>query len=118
MRGFEKHLDEFRQHGIAIAAISVDSPEESNKLCQSRGYTYPFLSDGSAGVIRSYGVLHPKAGEEGRDIARPAEFFVDSAGVVRWVNLTDDIRVRARPEAVLEAILRQIGWQAKAPALR
>ena len=109
MRGFEQHLDEFRQHGIAIAAISVDSPEESNKLCQSRGYTYPFLSDPHADVIRSYGVLHPKGGENGRDIARPAEFFVDSAGVVRWVNLTDDIRIRARPEGALEVILRQIG---------
>ena len=109
MRGFEKHLDEFRRHGIAIAAISVDSSEESHKLCQSRGYTYPFLSDGSAEVIRKYGVLHQGAGENGRDIARPAEFFVDSAGLVRWVNLTDDIRIRARPEAALEVILRQIG---------
>jgi peroxiredoxin len=109
LRGFEKHLDEFRQHGIAIAAISVDSPEESNKLCQSRGYTYPFLSDGNAEVIRRYGVLHPKGGENGRDIARPAEFFVDSDGVVRWVNLTDDIRIRARPERALDVILRQIG---------
>jgi hypothetical protein len=60
-------------------------------------------------VIRKYGVLHQGAGENGRDIARPAEFFVDSAGLVRWVNLTDDIRIRARPEAALEVILRQIG---------
>jgi peroxiredoxin len=118
LRGFEKHLDEFRRHGIAIAAISVDSQQESNKLCQSRGYTYPFLSDPHTEVIRSYGVLHPKGGENGGDIARPAEFFVDSAGIVRWVNLTDDIRIRARPERALEVILRQIGWQAKAPAPR
>jgi peroxiredoxin len=57
-----------------------------------------------ADVIRHYGVLHPKAGEDGRDIARPAEFFVDSAGIVRWENLTDDLRIRARPELVLKAI--------------
>jgi peroxiredoxin len=118
LRGFEKHLDEFRRNGIAIAAISVDSQQESNKLCQSRGYTYPFLSDPRAEVIRGYGVLHPHGGENGRDIARPAEFLLDSAGIVRWVNLTDDIRIRARPEVVLEVILRQIGWQAKAPAPR
>jgi peroxiredoxin len=60
-------------------------------------------------VIRRYGVLHPKAGENGRDIARPAEFLVDSAGVIRWVNLTDDLRIRARPEAVLETIVKQLG---------
>ena len=53
--------------------------------------------------------MHEKAGENGREIARPAEFFVDSAGVIRWVNLTDDLRIRARPEAALDVILRQIG---------
>jgi hypothetical protein len=29
---------------------------------------------------------------------------VDASGGIRWVNLTDDIRVRARPEIVLQAI--------------
>ena len=54
-------------------------------------------------------MLHPKGGEDGQDIARPAEFLVDAAGTIRWVNLTDDIRVRARPEAVLQAIDRLLG---------
>ena len=92
-----------------MAAITVDSPYESNKLCHARGYTYPFLSDPTAEVIRRYGILHPKAGEDGRDIARPAEFFVDSAGIVRWENLTDDLRIRARPELVLKTIVKQLG---------
>jgi len=48
--------------------------------------------------------LHAGAGENGRDIARPAEFLVDAAGTIRTVNLTDDIRVRARPEIVLREI--------------
>ena len=86
--------------------ISVDSPGESQKLCHSRGYTFPFLSDPKAETIRQYGVLHSNGAGEGKDIARPAEFFVDTAGIIRWENLTDDIRVRARPEAVLAAIGR------------
>ena len=84
----------------------MDSPADSQKLCQSRGYTFPFLSDPNADTIRQYGVLHPKAGVAGNDIARPAEFLVDSTGTIRWVNLTDDIRVRARPESALMAIDR------------
>jgi hypothetical protein len=32
-----------------------------------------------------------------------AEFLLDSSGVVRWVNLTEDLRVRATPEEMLEA---------------
>ena len=82
----------------------MDSFAESQKLCQSRGYTFPFLSDPSSVTIRQYGVLHPKGGEDGKDIARPTEFLVDASGAIRWANLTDDIRVRARPEAVLAAI--------------
>jgi peroxiredoxin len=106
LRGFEQHLNEFHQRGVEVVAISVDSAAESQKLCQSRGYTFPFLSDPKAETIRQYGVLHAKGRAGGKDIARPAEFLVDTAGTIRWVNLTDDIRVRARPEAVLAAIDR------------
>jgi peroxiredoxin len=104
LRGFQQRLAEFHEQGVEIVAISVDSPAESQKLCQSRGYSFPFLSDPQAQVIRQYGVLHPRGGEDGKDIARPAEFLVDTAGTIRWENLTDDIRVRARPETVLTAI--------------
>ena len=55
-------------------------------------------------MTRSYGVLHAHAGENGRDIARPAEFLVDATGTIRWMNLTDDVRVRARPENALRVI--------------
>jgi peroxiredoxin len=99
-------LDQFHKRGVEVVAISVDSPGESQKLCQSRGCTFPFLSDPKAETIRQYGVLHPKGGEDGKDIARPAEFVVDATGTIRWVNLTDDFRVRARPESVLAAIDR------------
>ncbi len=69
--------------------------------------TFPFLSDPKAESIRQYGVLHPKGGEDGQDIARPAEFLIDASGTVRWENLTEDLRVRARPETVLAAIARR-----------
>ena len=84
-------------------AISVDPPEVSRDLCQKQGYTFTFLSDPKAAVIRRYDLLHPGAGINGQDIARPGEFLVDSAGVVRWANLTEDFRVRARPEQIIEA---------------
>jgi peroxiredoxin len=97
-------LREFRSRGVEILAISVDSNQESRKLCASRGYTFPFLSDPKAEVIRSYGVLHPRGGPDGHDIARPAEFLVDSAGIIRWENFTDSILIRARPAEVLQTI--------------
>jgi len=84
-------------------AISVDTPEMSRDLCRKAGYTYTFLSDPNAEVIRRYDLLHQGAGVNGQDIARPAEFLLDSSGVIRWVNLTEDYRVRARPEQIIEA---------------
>ena len=84
-------------------AISVDSPEESATLMRKAGYTYAFLSDPNADTVRRYGVLHKGAGMQGRDIARPAEFLIDRSGTVRWVNLTEDLRVRARPKQILDA---------------
>ena len=89
--------------GVRPVAISVDTPEMSRQLCHKAGYTYTFLSDPNAEVIRRYDLLHQGAGVNGQDIARPAEFLLDSSGVIRWVNLTEDYRVRARPEQIIEA---------------
>jgi peroxiredoxin len=92
-----------QQRGIRPIAISVDSPADSATLCKKAGYTYTFLSDPNADVIRSYDVLHKAAGINGQDIARPAEFLIDSSGTVRWINLTDDIRVRATADEIMKA---------------
>ena len=83
-------------------AISVDSPEASRNLYQKAGYTFTFLSDPKAEAIRRYDLVHAGAGINGQDIARPGEFLLDSSGTVRWVNLTENLWVRARPEQVLE----------------
>ena len=72
-------------------------------LAESQGYTFTLLSDPDAAVIRRYDLLHEKAGLEG-DVARPAEFFVDPAGTVRWANLSASYTVRARPREALEVI--------------
>jgi peroxiredoxin len=82
----------------------VDSVEINRGHCQKMGYTFPLLSDTDASVIRSYDVLHRGAGPKNSDIARPAEFYVDANGTVQWVNLTENIAVRARPEQALSAI--------------
>ena len=96
-------LDQFHQAGIRPVAISVDSPEESRDLCQKAGYTFTFLSDPKAEAIRRFDLVHQGAGINGQDIARPGEFLLDPSGTVRWVNLTENYWIRARPEQILEA---------------
>jgi len=108
LRSFQRRLSDFDARGIRIVGISVDPPEINRRQSQKVGYTFPLLSDPNAEVIRRYDVLHPGAGPKGGDIARPAEFLIDSNGMVRWVNLTENIAVRAGSEQVLDAF-NQIG---------
>jgi peroxiredoxin (alkyl hydroperoxide reductase subunit C) len=103
LRSFQKRLSDFDARGIRVVGISVDTPEINRRQRQELGYKFPLLSDEKGEVIRRYDVLHPGAGPKGADIARPAEFLIDSTGTIRWVNLTENIAVRARPNQVLEA---------------
>jgi peroxiredoxin len=106
LRSFQQRLGELESRGIQVVAISVDTPEINRRQRQKLGYTYTFLSDPKAEVIRRYDLLHRGAGPKRTDIARPAEFLIDSSGIIRWVNLTENIAARARPEQVLEAFRR------------
>ena len=81
----------------------MDTAEESRDLKQKAGYTFTFLSDPKVEVIRRYDLVHTGDGAIGHDISRPAEFLIDASMTVRWVNLTENYRVRARPEQILEA---------------
>ena len=82
-------------------AISVDAQEVSDNLRHKRGYTFSFLSDPKAEVIRRFELLLPHGGPDGTDISRPAEFLIDRSGTVRWENFTEDIRVRPRVDELL-----------------
>ena len=103
MRSIERQLSQIQAVGIRPVAISVDAPEVSRDLVRQAGYSFPVLSDPKAETIRRYDLVHAGAGVNGQDIARPAEFLVDSSGTVRWVNLTENYWVRARPEQIIAA---------------
>jgi len=104
LRGFQQRLGEFTSRGVKVAAISVDSVDINRPHAQRMGYNFSLLSDADGATIRRYDLLHPHAGPKHEDISRPAEFYVDQKGIVRWVNLTDNLAVRARPEQALGAI--------------
>ncbi len=100
MRSFQQQLPEFTKRGIKVVAISVDPPATTRQHLTKTGWTYTFLSDPEAKVLKQYDLVHSIG--ENQVIARPAEFLVDPTGTVRWRDLTEDLRVRIRPETVLE----------------
>jgi peroxiredoxin len=96
-RGIQQHLGDLLAMGVRPVVISTDPPDVSRALSREASYTFTFLSDPSLSVIRRYDVAN---GHE----ARPAEFLLDSSGVVRWRHLTSSVLVRARPEQLIGAI--------------
>jgi peroxiredoxin len=90
-------------------AISTDPSATLREHLAKTGWTFTFLSDPKAEVSRRYNVVHAAAGQAGEDIPRPAEILIDPTGTVRWVELTEDYRVRARPEDVLAELDRLTG---------
>ena len=101
----QKNLDELEARGVKVVAVSVDSPAINREHTRKQGYTFLFLSDEKAEIIRRYDLVHEK-GFEDADIARPAELLVDDTGAIRWVNLTGDYRVRLRPEELFNTLDR------------
>ena len=89
---------------MRVVAISNDSVDVNKDHRQKLGLTFPLLSDEKVEVARRYDLRHAGGDPGGGDIARPAEFLIDSTGIVRWVNLTGSVTVRARPEQVLAAL--------------
>ena len=69
----------------------------------SRRRVEAILSDPDLTAIDAFGLRHVGGSMEGGDISRPAIYVVRD-GVVRYRALTDNWRVRMRPEDLLEVV--------------
>lgn len=87
---------------MKILGISADPTDMSAKMKGELQLGFPLLSDEEEEVIKRFGLLHP-GGYGDQDISRPAVLLLDGKGVIRWAMFTDNVRVRAHPEALLEA---------------
>jgi len=102
LQGLQSRMDGFRAAGVRVVAISPDSVDDNRKVVERFGLEFPILSDPRLVATDAFGVRHAEARMDGADIPRPATFIADD-GAVRWRDLTDDYRVRPRPDAVLAA---------------
>lgn len=86
-----------------MLAISVDPPEESRRIVEAYDLDFRLLSDPDLRVIDQFGVRHADGGLDG-DIARPAVFILDREGRVVWRDLTENWRVRVRPDRLIRQV--------------
>ena len=100
----QSRYDEISDLGAEVVAVCVDSTEQNLGVVESAGLAFSILSDVDGKMMDAYGVRHVGASIDGGDIARPAVFVVDGDGNIAWRMITDNYRIRVRPEAVIETL--------------
>jgi len=102
----QSRIKEIRDLGGKVIAICIDPVEVNLGVARQQKLDFPILSDPDLVAIDVYGLRHANAPTaNGRqDISRPAVFILDREGVVRWRYLTDNWRVRVRPETIIEQL--------------
>jgi peroxiredoxin len=121
LRRFDEMQTELAKHDIRVVALSND-PVDGAAMHKNRdGLSLTLLSDPELKVIRQYGVEHHKAlsfttGKHQlggiplalmpsfRAMSLPTTLLIDEDGVIKWVDQTDDYRLRSNNERVLGAV--------------
>lgn len=82
---------EFDQAGVAVFAISRDSPYTHIAWSQVLDLTFPLLSDWNGEAVHGFGIAHEYRGF--RDVAERSAFLVDPDGTVRgaWRYGTSEV---------------------------
>jgi peroxiredoxin len=81
--------------------ISNDDPQKLRELREYEGLAMPFLLDPGAETIKKYGVYNEQSD---RVIPHPTALIIDKQGVVRYVRVDEDYKIRPSVEELLEAL--------------
>lgn len=124
MRRFDQIAPGLAEHGVDIIALSKDTPENVEFHRQRDGLKHvQLLSDAELEVIRDYGVEHHKAVEfsTGRfsiagvplalvpsfkTMAVPTTLLIDEHGIIRWIDQSEDYRLRSAEDRILDEVRR------------
>ncbi len=102
-------MDDEQQRTTQILALSVDSPNDLQKMVDRISMEdgivpdFPLLSDPGHQVIDRYGLFNP-ADPKGRQITHPATFVIDTEGVVLWKMVEVNYKIRPTNEDILSAL--------------
>lgn len=120
---------ELDAHGVSLVALSCDTADEAAVHRERDGLAMTLLADPKLDVIRLYGVEHHKAigfktggfsiggvpltlrPPSFRPMAIPTTLLIDEDGIIRWIDQTDDYRLRSANERVLAAVRDAFGEQ-------
>lgn len=100
----ERSLDEFREQGLGVVAISNDTPAVL-KHFRDRigGLSYPLIADEGSRIIRAFGILNHNIPEdhEWYGICFPGTYVVDAKGIVAAKYFEEGHRRRTTADSIL-----------------
>lgn len=97
----QSRYSEISDLGAEVVAVCVDTPKQNLGVVKQASLEFPILSDADGTMMDAYGVRHIGASIDGGDVARPAVFIIDADGTIAWRMITDNYRIRVRPETVI-----------------
>lgn len=86
-------------HDTELWVISPDPADKLVSMREKLGLEFPTLMDPDLALTKSFGLLNEKNGE----MPHPAAILIDKGGVVQYVRVDEDFRVRPEPAELLEA---------------
>jgi hypothetical protein len=97
--------EDIRKQGLGLMAISYDAPETLKRFADSRGITFPLISDAGSAIIKRFGILNDQQepGSRSYGIPHPGTFIVDRNAVVTARFFEDAYQERYTAAAILAA---------------
>jgi hypothetical protein len=101
----QSRVDAIQRQGLGLVAISYDAPEILKKFADSRGITFPLVSDRDSAIIKRYGLLNTTVapGTQTYGIPFPGTFIVDRSGIVRSRHFENAYQERVTVASLLVA---------------
>ncbi|SRR5579871_1971561 len=114
LAGLKEDYAKFTALNTTVAAVSVDSTQDSADFNQQWRFPFPLLSDPELKVIDAYGARLEK-GHEGKDIAKPTTLIIDPNKTIRFKYVGRDPTDRPTDNEILFTI-QQLQKNDKAPS--
>lgn len=83
--------------------MAPDEMSALTKLKENEGLTFPVLRDPECGAIKEWGILN----QDNSKIPYPTAVVLDADGVIRYIRVDVDYKVRPDPEDLI-AVLRSL----------
>ena len=99
----QENLDSFEQAGIAVVAMTYDTPELQQVFIDKQGISYPFLSDIDARSVLALDILNTKyaPGDDSYGIPFPGIYVVNPEGIIVGKIFVEGYRTRVDAASVL-----------------